>query len=51
MFWNSRLLGDELLIRTAVVGAIEYWIIIHLIQEGINEIKKVKADIGMGFGG
>lgn len=45
MFWNSKLLNSEFLIKTAIVGVIEYFIIIYLIQEGINEIRKVKEDL------
>ena len=45
MFWNSQLLNGEFLIKTVVVAVIEYFIIIYLIQEGINEIRKVKADL------
>lgn len=42
MFWNSSLLASESLIKTAIVGVIEYGIIIFLIQEGINEVRKIK---------
>lgn len=43
MFWNSGLLSGELLIKTAIVGAAEYFIIIYLIQEGINEVRKING--------
>ena len=42
MFWNSRLLSDELIIKTAIIAVIEYTIIIYMIQEGINEIRNLK---------
>lgn len=42
MFWNSPILRNENLIKTAIIGAIEYGIIIFLIQEGINEVRKIK---------
>ena len=44
MFWNSELLWNERLIKCAIVAVIEYVVIIYLIQDGINEIRKVKAD-------
>lgn len=44
MFWNSKLLIDELVIRTAIFAVIEYAIIIYLIQDGINEVRKVKNE-------
>ena len=42
MLWNSPLLGDQIILRTAIIGVIEYTIIIYLIQEGINEIRALK---------
>ena len=43
MFWNSPLLGGEMLLKTAIVGVLEYTIIIYLLQEGINEIRQLKS--------
>ena len=43
MFWNSPLLGGEILLKTAIVGVLEYTIIIYLLQEGINEIRQLKS--------
>lgn len=43
MFWNW-LIERECLITTAIAGAVEYFIIIYLIQEGINEVRKIKAE-------
>ena len=43
MFWNSSLLQDEMIIKTAIIAAIEYSIIAYMIQEGINEIRTLKS--------
>ena len=48
MFWNSEILKDEFIIRTAVVGVIEYSLIIYLIQEGINEVRRIR-ERGEGY--
>jgi len=45
MFWNSKLLVDERLIKYGIVAAIEYIVIIYLIQEGINEVRRIKAEM------
>lgn len=42
MSWNSPLLGNELILKTAIIGLFEYTIIIYLLQEGINEIRQLK---------
>lgn len=44
MFWNSNLLKSEFLIKCAIVAVIEYVVIIYLTQNGINEIRELKAD-------
>lgn len=43
MFWNSSLLSDVSGIKNIIVGFIEYTVIIYLIQEGINEVRKIKS--------
>lgn len=45
MFWNSPLLDGEDVIKTAIVAVVGFFIIIYLIQEGINEIRKAKVDL------
>ncbi|MBQ9338232.1 MAG: PrsW family intramembrane metalloprotease [Lentisphaeria bacterium] len=45
MFWNSPLLAGEDVIKTAIVAVVGFFIIIYLIQEGINEIRKAKVDL------
>ena len=42
MLWNSPLLTEQIILRTAIIGVIEYTLIIYLIQEGINEIRNLK---------
>ena len=43
MFWNSSLLESNLPIKAAIVGGLEYTIIVYLLQEGINEIRQLKS--------
>jgi RsiW-degrading membrane proteinase PrsW (M82 family) len=43
MFWNSDILKTELVIRTAIVAVVEYFVIFYAIQEGLNEIRDIKC--------
>ena len=45
MFNNSTLLGDELIIKAVIIAAVEYSIIIYLVQDGINEIRQEKEKL------
>ena len=44
MFWNSPLLNGEIVLKTAITAVLEYTIIVYLLQEGINEIRKLKDE-------
>ena len=46
MFHNSQILGDQYIIKLAIIAVIGYVVVIHLIQEGINEVRKIKSSVG-----